>query len=197
MARFLSNKRKYLRRFGIPSSSEAETTSRPRPAKRKTDFGVQLEEKQKLKFVYGILERQLQRYARQAFWRSGDPREILLRQLETRLDNVVYRLGFATTRQQARQLVSHRHVLVNNRKLNIPSYAVQSGDSIALSQKASQFINQQDVDSRVPLTSIPGWLELSEDHLTGIVRHLPNQEEMPQDINMQYVIEFLSKRMKR
>jgi small subunit ribosomal protein S4 len=196
MARFLSNKEKYLRRFGMapPKGGEAKTSTKTAPPKRKTDFGIRLEEKQRLKFIYGVLERQLHHYAREAFRRQGDPRVTLLQQLEIRLDNVVYRLGFAATREQARQLVSHRHVLVNVKKISIRSYPVQAGDTIALSEKILKQSTVQEALKQKP-ANLPGWLERHNHQ--GLVRRIPTKEDLPQDINMQYVIEFLSQRVKR
>jgi small subunit ribosomal protein S4 len=194
MARFLSNKHKYLRRFGmLPTEESRSKASRPR---RKTDFGVRLEEKQKLKFVYGVLERQLHRYAREAFRSGGDPREALLRRLEARLDNVVYRLGFALTRPQTRQLVSHRHVLVDGKKVDIRSYSVRPGQTVALTERTLRQPSVQESLSQKKPADIPAWLERDTND-TGHIRRLPAKEDLPQDIDMQRVIEFLFQRVKR
>jgi small subunit ribosomal protein S4 len=194
MARFLSNKKKYLRRFGL--LAEDDTRATERPGRRKTDFGVRLEEKQKLKFVYGIRERQLQRYARAAFRSVGDPRELILRQLETRLDNVVYRLGFASTRPQARQLVSHRHVLVDGKKVDIRSYSVRPGQTVSLTEKSLRRPSVQEALLRKKPADISDWLERNENG-AGRLRRLPSKDDFPQDVDMQRVVEFLFQKAKR
>ena len=153
-------------------------------------------EKQKLKFLYGGLrEKQFKRYFEMASKSKENTGEMLLQYLERRLDNVVYRLGFASTRRQARQLVAHGHVLVNGKKINIPSYLVEAGDVIEIKENSRDipFIkeNLDNIDPR----SIPSWLELDKDNFRGRVIRLPEnvQEYLEIPINLQYIIEFYSK----
>ncbi len=160
--------------------------------RRKTsDYGLQLREKQKVKRMYGLFERQFKKYFKQAARGKGDTGFALLQKLETRLDNVVYRLGLAASRSQARQIVSHGHVLVNDKKVNIPSFEVKVDNIISLSAKAQKFnlvkesLEAQDADS------LPKWLERKG--LSGKVNRLPEKEEIVQDINDQLIVEFYSR----
>ncbi|NPB05505.1 MAG: 30S ribosomal protein S4 [Aquificae bacterium] len=164
--------------------------------RRISEYGLRLMEKQKLKFLYGgIREGQFKRYFDEATKAKENTGEVFLQLLERRLDNVVYRLGFAKTRRQARQLVSHGHILVNGRKVTIPSYRVDVGDVIEVKPKSRniQFI-QENLENKDP-RSVPPWLELDKQNFRGKVIDLPQnvQEYLEIPINLQYIIEFYSK----
>ncbi|HSX58307.1 MAG TPA: 30S ribosomal protein S4 [Candidatus Saccharimonadales bacterium] len=159
---------------------------------RKTsDYGTQLREKQKVKRMYGILERQFRRYYEKASKKKGATGEALLQLLEARLDNIVYRLGFAASRAQARQLTSHGHVLVNGKKVNIPSYSVQTGDVISLKDKANNFLLVKEASAEIDKDKLPEWLEKKA--LVGKLNRLPAREEIAAEINEQAIVEFYSR----
>lgn len=160
-------------------------------ARRKvSEYGIQLREKQKVKRMYGLLERQFKRYYQEAAKKKGSTGEVLLQSLETRLDNVVYRLGFAFSRAQARQLTTHGHVKVNDKKVDIPSFNVKVGDVISLSDKGQKF---EFVKEAVEETkeSLPEWLERKA--LVGKVKVKPSREEIGANINEQLIVEFYSR----
>lgn len=157
-------------------------------SKKVSDYGLQLREKQKVKRMYGLLERQFRRYYEEAAKQKGATGETLLRLLETRLDNIVYRLGFAFSRTQARQLTNHGHVRVNEQKVNIPSYRVKVDDVISLSTKAQQFEFVKAAGEENTLTE---WLERKA--LVGKLRRLPVREDIEADINEQQIVEFYSR----
>lgn len=187
MAVYRKPKIKGQRRFGLLPEGVSIRHERKRRNK-KTDYGRRLEEKQKLKFIYKILERQLRRYIEEALRSPGDPGEKILQNLETRLDSLVYRLGFAPTRQSARQLVSHGHVRVNGNKVDIPSYQVLPGETITLKERSLHNSLIRESLKNVKPEDLPAWLERQED--VGKLNYLPSKEELPQDINMAYIIEL-------
>ncbi len=161
-------------------------------AQRKlTEYGLRLREKQKLKRIYGVLERQFRRYFEEASKGKGVTGERLLQILETRLDNVVYRLGWALSRDQARQLVSHRKILVNGKRVNIPSYNVKVGDIIEVVEK--DLVPIQEALETFPNRYIPSWLEVDNVNLRGKVLKLPIREEIDVPIQEQLVVEFYSR----
>jgi small subunit ribosomal protein S4 len=154
---------------------------------------VQLREKQKLRRMYGVLERQFRGYYRAAAGRPGATGETLLQLLEGRLDNVVYRMGFASTRNEARQLVSHRAVTVNGASVNIPSYQCKAGDVIVLREKArKQARVQQALQIRAQI-GFPDWVEVDESKFSGVLKALPERMEILPDINENLVVELYSK----
>ena len=158
-----------------------------------SDFGVQLREKQKMRRIYSVHERQFKNYFDDAERRSGVTGEALLRMLETRLDNVVFRMGFATSRAQARQLVSHGHFTVNGRGTTVPSYATGAGDRIEvreISRKSEYFKNAREA---MKGAQRPDWLSVDADKLSGSVTALPRRDQMPAELNEQLVIEFYSR----
>jgi small subunit ribosomal protein S4 len=160
-----------------------------------SDYGLQLLEKQKARYVYGVLERQFHRLFVQASRQSGVTGERLLSLLERRLDNVVYRLGLATTRAQARQLVNHGHITVDGRKTNIPSYTVKVGNVIAVRQESRRrnyFKNLMD-DGEFQRYRPPEWLRLNPAEFSGEVMSLPRREDAEQGINEQLIVEFYSR----
>jgi small subunit ribosomal protein S4 len=159
-----------------------------------SDYATQLREKQKVKRIYGLLERQFRNYYKKASTRKGNTGENLLQLLETRLDNVVYRMGFAITRPAARQLVSHRGVTVNGKPVNLPSYAVKAGDAIALSEKAQKQLRVQEsltVSGQMDLS--PSWIEVDAKAFAGVFKAVPDRADLPADINEALIVELYSK----
>ncbi|MEF3275196.1 MAG: 30S ribosomal protein S4 [Chloroflexus sp.] len=206
MARYTGPVGKVSRRLGIGITEKGQRILNKRAdppgqhgaaARRRqlSDYGMQLREKQKAKFLYGVLERQFRRLFEQASRRSGVTGEYLLSLLERRLDNVVYRLGFATTRAQARQLVNHGHIVVDGRKTNIPSYTVKVGQVIAVRpQSRSRTYFKNLVDSGVlNKHRAPEWLRLNPADLSGTVVSLPRREDAEAGINEQLIVEFYSR----
>jgi len=161
---------------------------------RLSDYALQLREKQKVRRIYGILEKQFRNYYKAAAGQKGSTGENLLNLLESRLDNVVYRMGFAVTRAQARQMVSHRSVTVNGSKVNVPSYQVKVGDVIGLTDKAK---NQLRVKEAITLSQemdlVPAWTVVNPDKVEGEFKRLPDRDELPPDINEQLIVELYSK----
>ena len=161
--------------------------------KKKSDYGVQLREKQKLKRMAGLLEKQFQGYFEKADRQKGVTGTNLLLLLERRMDNMVYRMGFANSRTEARQLVRHNHFLVNGKKVNIPSYLVKVGDSINVKEKSRKVACILDAVETVARRGVPQWLEVDKDNYVGTVKALPTREELTMPIQEQLVVEFYSK----
>lgn len=158
-----------------------------------SEYGVRMREKQKVRRAYGVLERQFRRYFEMADRSKGVTGENLLGILERRLDNVCYNLGFGVTRNDTRQLVRHRHVMINEKIVNIPSCLVRPGDKISLRERSQKL---KRVESALEITSqraIPEWLEFDKDSLTGIVKSLPNRESVTLPIQERFVVEFYSR----
>ncbi len=158
-----------------------------------TEYGVRLREKQKVRRVYGVLERQFGRYFEMADSAKGATGENLLRLLERRLDNVCYHIGFGATRNDARQLVRHRHVKVNGRTVDIPSFLVRPGDKITLRERSRSLKRVEGAQELVSRREIPEWLGLDKDNLTGIVKSLPSREAIGLPIQERMVVEFYSR----
>ncbi|MBA3307605.1 MAG: 30S ribosomal protein S4 [Chloroflexi bacterium] len=161
--------------------------------RKMSEYGVQLREKQKVRRVYGVLERQFKHYFETAEARPGVTGENLLRLLETRLDNVVFRMGFASSRAQARQLVTHGHFAVNGRATNVPSYRIREGDRVDVrdgSRKGEYFKN---VTDSLRGAQRPDWLSVDADKLSGSVTALPARDQMPLELNEQLVVEYYSR----
>lgn len=158
-----------------------------------SDFGIQLREKQKVKRMYGLLERQFRGYFHLAERQKGITGTNLLTLLERRLDNVVYRLGFAVSRAQARQLVRHNHFLLNGRKVNIPSYLVNVGDVIELKEKSRQIPQITEAIRASARRGIPAWLDFEEENFRGSVRQLPTREDITMPIQEHLIVELYSK----
>ena len=159
-----------------------------------SDYATQLREKQKVKRIYGLLERQFRNYYKKASTKKGNTGENLLQMLETRLDNVVYRMGFAVTRPAARQLVSHRGVTVNGKPVNLPSYAVKAGDAIALSEKAQKQLRvQESLTVAGQLDLSPSWVEVDSKKFAGVFKAVPDRADLPADINEALIVELYSK----
>ena len=157
------------------------------------DYGRQLREKQKAKRIYGILERQFKTYYSKAERQAGVSGDHLILLLERRLDNVVYRLGFANSRAQARQLIQHNHFLVNGKRVNIPSYLVKVGDVIQTQEKSRELAMVQEALERSQHRGAPDWLELNTDKQEGVVRALPNGEQVAANVQTQLIVELYSK----
>ena len=206
MARYLGPKSKLSRREGRDlllksgiRSYESKCRSETSPGQhgrrrgRISDYGIQLREKQKVRRIYGVMEKQFRNYYKSAARKKGVTGNNLLQLLESRLDNVVYRLGFASTRAEARQLVSHKAVAVNGAIVNIPSYQLSSGDLISLKDKAK---NQKRVKEAIDISSSRPeceWLEVNKTDFSGVFSSVPEREFLDSDINENLIIELYSK----
>jgi len=164
-----------------------------RTRRRVSDYGIQLREKQKLRRMYGILERQFRRYFAQATRRSGVTGEVLLQFLERRLDNVVWRLGFASSRALARELVNHGHFTVNDRPVNIPSYQVRQGDTVAVTGSSRSLPPIISSVATAGGRRLPPWLEIEGDAMRGTVLSLPARDDIDTQIQEELVVEFYSR----
>ena len=162
-------------------------------AKRLSDYGLQLREKQKLRRIYGILEKQFRNYYFKAASIKGSTGENLLRLLECRLDNVVFRMGFGVTRGEARQLVSHKAILVNGKSVNIPSYQVKPEDKITIRDKSRNQVRIQDSLTIAEQFGFPDWVEVDPKKMEGTFKSVPDRSDLPPDINEQLVVELYSK----
>ena len=158
-----------------------------------SEYGVQLREKQKVRRIYGILERQFRKYYETAAQKKGVTGEQLLQMLERRLDNVVFRLGFAASRTEARMLVRHGHVLVGGRRVDIPSFQVRVGHEIGVTEEAKQVGRVMQALENVEKRGVPGWLELDAKGFAGVVRALPSREDITMPIQEQLIVELYSK----
>jgi small subunit ribosomal protein S4 len=160
---------------------------------RTSDYGLQLREKQKVKRMYGVLERQFRRYFEEADRRKGNTGANLLSLLESRLDNVVYRMGFGSTRAEARQLVSHKAITVNGQSVNIPSYLVKTGDVIAVREKSKKQNRIVEALQLAQQLGLPGWVEVSVDKAEGTFKKTPDRDEFGSDINESLIVELYSR----
>ena len=158
-----------------------------------SDYGIQLREKQKAKRTYGLLENQFRTYFQKAERMKGITGENLLIMLERRLDNVVYRLGFAGSRKEARQLVRHGHFVVNGRKVNGPSFQIKAGDNVVLKEKSRKMERVKLSLETLPRRQMPAWLEVNPDKFEGVIKALPTREEIGGTINEQLIVELYSK----
>jgi small subunit ribosomal protein S4 len=206
MARYIGPKCKLSRREGtdlflksgvraLDTKCNADTAPGQHGARRTriSDYGVQLREKQKVRRIYGVLEKQFRNYYKEAARLKGAPGENLLQLLERRLDNVVYRMGFGSTRAEARQLVSHKSILVNDRPVNIPSYQVRPGDVVSIREKAKNQLRIKGAlelaGSRAPIE----WVDVDANKMTGTFKALPERTDLPADINENLIVELYSK----
>lgn len=205
MARYLGPTCKLARREGtdlylksgvrpIESKCKIDTAPGQHGARRTrlTDYAVQLREKQKVRRIYGVLEKQFRNYYKRADRQKGATGYNLLRILERRLDNVVYRMGFGSTRAEARQLVSHKSILVNGNITNIPSYQVEAGDTIAVREKSKQQLRIQGALALAANRQVD-WVQVDGDKLEGIFTSYPEREELPAEINESLIVELYSK----
>ena len=207
MARYLGPKAKLSRREGTDLylksarraiSDKAKFDSKPgqhgrTSGSRTSDFGLQLREKQKVKRMYGVLERQFRRYFAEAERRKGNTGSNLLAILESRLDNVVYRMGFGSTRAEARQLVSHQAVMVNEKVVDISSYQVKTGDTIALREKAKKQLRVQDALKLAESVGLPAWVQVDPTKFTGVFKQLPDRDQFGADIKEALIVELYSR----
>ncbi len=206
MARYLGPKAKLARREGTdlflksarrPISDKAKFDSKPgqhgrTSGGRTSDFGSQLREKQKVKRMYGVLERQFRRYFAAAEQKSGNTGMNLLLLLESRLDNIVYRMGFASTRAEARQLVSHKSILVNDRIVNIASFLVKPGDVITIRDKAKKQLRIIDALKLADSIGMPRWMQVNTTSFQGIFMKAPDRDEFASDIKEALIVEWYS-----
>ena len=207
MARYIGPKCKLSRRQGVdlflksrarPIESKCQLEKPPGQhgdsrGRRQSDYALQLREKQKLRYMYGILERQFRNYYKEAAKQKGATGENLLQLLEQRLDNVVYRMGFGSTRAEARQLVSHKAIQVNGNVVNIPSYQVSPKDVVAVREKARKQVRIQDSLAIAEQLGFPEWLEVDSKKMEGQFKTAPERADLPADINESLVVELYSK----
>ena len=201
MARYIGPKTKIARKFRDPiygPDKYYEKKNYPpgqhgnsRRRRKQSEYGMQLQEKQKAKYTYGMLERQFKNTFIKASHKKGITGEILLQLIESRLDNVVYRLGIAPTRSAARQLVSHKHITVNGKVVNIPSYALKEGDLVGVREKSKSL--EVIVNSLASRVNAYSWLEWEDEKLVGKFLNYPEREEIPENIKEQLIVELYSK----
>lgn len=160
---------------------------------RLSDYGVQLREKQKVRRIYGVLEKQFRNYYKESVRRKGSTGETLLQLLECRLDNVVYRMGYGSTRAESRQLVSHKAILVNGKSVNIPSYQVQPGDVVSVREKSKKQTRIQDSLAVAEQHGFPSWVEVDAKGMQGTFKSVPDRSDLPADINESLIVELYSK----
>lgn len=164
-----------------------------RASRKMSEYGLQLREKQKAKFIYGVLEKPFRNYFEKAQRMSGMTGENLMRILESRLDNVVFRLGLARTRREARQIVDHKHVLVNGKCVNIPSYLVKAGDTIEIREKSKSSQRYKDILEVTGGRLVPEWLDADQDNLKGVVKAAPSRDMIDVPVNEMLIVELYSK----
>ena len=176
--------------LGVDKKSKRQ----PRNSRRKvSEYGKQLKEKQKAKFIYGVLEKPFRNYYRQADVKKGQTGENLMTILESRLDNVVFRLGWARTRREARQIVDHKFVTVNGRKINIPSYLVKAGDLVEIVEKKKTLQRMKDIVEVTGGRMIPDWLEADTENLKATVKSLPTRDQIDVPVDEMQIVELYSK----
>ncbi len=164
-----------------------------RAGKKMSEYGLQLREKQKAKFIYGVLEKPFRNYYEKADRMKGMTGENLMTMLESRLDNVVFRMGFARTRREARQIVDHKHVLVNGKKINIPSYLIKAGDVIEIREKSKSLQRYKDIVEVTGGRLVPEWMDVDIEALKGTVKELPRREAIDVPVNEMLIVELYSK----
>ncbi|MDO5086739.1 MAG: 30S ribosomal protein S4 [Comamonadaceae bacterium] len=207
MARYLGPKAKLSRREGADLflksarrsiSDKAKFDTKPgqhgrTSGARTSDYGLQLREKQKVKRMYGVLEKQFRRYFAEADRRRGNTGANLLFLLESRLDNVVYRMGFGSTRAESRQLVSHKAILVNGKPVNIPSYMVKPGDVVSVREQSKKQVRVQEALQLATQVGMPSWVEVNADKVEGVFKKVPDRDEFGADINESLIVELYSR----
>ncbi len=207
MARYLGPKAKLSRREGTDLflksarrsiADKSKFDSKPgqhgrTSGQRMSDFGLQLREKQKVKRMYGVLERQFRRYFAMADQQKGNTGSNLLSLLESRLDNVVYRMGFGSTRAEARQLVSHKAITVNGHQVNIPSYLVKAGDVVSVREKSKKQGRVIEALQLATQVGMPAWVDVNVDKAEGIFKKAPDRDEFAADINESLIVELYSR----
>jgi len=203
MARFRGSITKVSRRLGIALSPKAEKYLERRPFApgqhgqsrrgKVSEYALQLREKQKMKYLYGILEKQFRNYYKKAVSQRGVTGDNLVKLLERRFDNVVYRAGFAPSRAASRQLVTHGHLLINGKKVNIPSYLVAPGDLIEFRQKSRNMTAVADSLSKAPESRFPSWIQVDKANQKAVFLSVPEREDIQEPFNEQLVVELYSK----
>ena len=207
MARFLGPKGKLSRREGTDLflksarrsiGDKVKFDSKPgqhgrTSGARTSDFGIQLREKQKVKRMYGVLEKQFRRYFEEADRRKGNTGANLLALLETRLDNVVYRMGFGSTRAESRQLVSHKAILVNGKSVNIPSYLVKVGDVVAVREKSNKQTRIVEALQLAQQVGMPAWVDVNVEKAEGVFKAVPDRDQFAADVNESLIVELYSR----
>ena len=174
-------------------SSKKESIRQPKRRRKESEYGMQLREKQKVKFIYGVLEKQFHGYFEKAKAMPGITGENLMRILESRLDSVIFRLGFARTRKEARQIVTHGHIMVNGRRVDVPSYRVKAGDVVSVAPKSKELLVIKSALVSNARFEVPAWLEVDIEKLQGNVLALPQRDQIDLDINEQLFVELYSK----
>nr|WP_302690189.1 30S ribosomal protein S4 [uncultured Eubacterium sp.] len=164
-----------------------------RSSRKMSEYGLQLREKQKAKFIYGVLEKPFRNYYKKAQRQPGQTGENLMIMLETRLDNVIFRMGFARTRKEARQIVDHKHVLVNGKQVNIPSYLIKAGDVIEIKEDCKGSQRYKDIIEVTGGRTVPAWVEVDQDNLKGEIKELPKREEIDVPVDEMLIVELYSK----
>jgi small subunit ribosomal protein S4 len=164
-----------------------------RSGRKLSEYGTQLKEKQKAKFIYGVLEKPFRNYYKKADRMPGQTGENLMVMLESRLDNILFRMGFARTRMEARQIVDHRQVLVNGKCVNIPSYLTKAGDTIEIKEKSKSSDHFKAILEVTGGRLVPGWLEVDQENLKGQIKELPNREDIDVPVNEMLIVELYSK----
>ena len=208
MAKYIGPKCKLMRREGADLSLKSSRRAVDTKCKidnppgmhgagtrkpRQSDYGLQLREKQKLRRIYGILERQFRNYYKEASRIKGSTGENLLQLLETRLDNVVYRMGFGSTRAEARQLVNHKAIMVNGKIVNIPSYVVSASDVVSVRERSRKQARIAESLALAEQIGFPDWVDVNQTKFEGTFKAMPERSELPPDINEQLVVELYSK----
>ena len=207
MARYIGPKAKLSRREGTDLflksarrslDSKCKVDTKPGQhgrisGQRTSDYGLQLREKQKVKRMYGVLERQFRRYFAEASRRRGNTGELLLSLLESRLDNVVYRMGIASTRAEARQLVAHRAIMVNGATLNVPSALVRPNDVISVRERSKKQARIQDALNLAEQNGFPSWVSVDKTKMEGVLKSLPERSDIAADINESFIVELYSR----
>ena len=200
MARYKGPTNKLFRNYGVKDLSNRKLTSSMRQTasgqhgamkKKLSEYAIHLNEKQKIRFTYLVSEAQFRRYYNEATRRKGVTGTILLQILESRLDNILFRAGFGITRKQTRQIVNHGHVLVNGRKVDIPSYIVKAGDVITVKTRSAKYL--QDVISMIDMACAPAWMTIDKEALKITFDRIPERAELDPEIKEQLVIEYYSK----
>ena len=197
MARNMQPIVKRCKTLGIEPSVmgyDKSTNRNPKQSRKKqSEYGIQLNEKQKVKFIYGLLEKQFKKYYVMATKQSGITGQNLLQILESRLDNVVFRLGLSNTRREARQIVNHGHILVNGSKVDIPSYLVKPGDVVAVREKSKSSVRIKEIVEANEKRIIPKWLSMDKNKLEGKVIQLSDREDIDYDVEEHLIVELYSK----
>ncbi len=178
---------------GVMGIDKKSNRNAKQAKKKMSEYGLQLNEKQKVKFIYGVLEKQFRKYYVMATKKNGITGEMLLQILETRLDNVIFRLGLANTRREARQIVNHGHILVNGKKVDIPSYLVKPGEVITVKEKSRNSARIKEIVETNASRVVPSWLDMDKNTLTGKVVALPGREHIDYEVEEHLIVELYSK----